>query len=110
MLIDANEWVGCITVTDEQWVHRLISFNVSGREDRFKMGIRQRDGRCVISGVVNRAAYRGDWTMFYVRSSTYISVRHRELMDSVWIREVDCRYGGYERNVENQFVTEWVDA
>ncbi|KAF8418983.1 HNH endonuclease-domain-containing protein, partial [Tirmania nivea] len=53
-----------INVNDEPWVQRLISFNVSGREDAFKIGIRARDGRCVISGVVNRAAYRGEWTRF----------------------------------------------
>ncbi|KAF8451336.1 hypothetical protein BGX38DRAFT_1269585 [Terfezia claveryi] len=38
-----------ITVTDKLWAQLLISFNVSGREDAFKTGIRQRDGRCVIS-------------------------------------------------------------
>ncbi|RPB20765.1 hypothetical protein L211DRAFT_858686 [Terfezia boudieri ATCC MYA-4762] len=61
MLIDANEWV---TVTDERWVQRLISFNVSGQEDAFKTGIRQRDGRCVISGIVNTATriVRENWT------------------------------------------------
>ena len=36
---------------------------MSGREDAFRNGIRDRDGRCVISGVVNlNAPYR--WTGF----------------------------------------------
>ncbi|CCX32810.1 Similar to conserved hypothetical protein [Coccidioides posadasii str. Silveira]; acc. no. EFW14745 [Pyronema omphalodes CBS 100304] len=51
-------------VTDEPWIHRLISRNVSGREDHFRDGIRARDGKCVISGVVNSRAYRGNWTRF----------------------------------------------
>ena len=41
---------------DELWVHQIQSFNVSGREDAFKEGIRARDGKCVISGIVNRMA------------------------------------------------------
>ncbi|KAF8466217.1 HNH endonuclease-domain-containing protein [Kalaharituber pfeilii] len=52
-----------IQVNDQPWVQRVISFNVSGQEDGFRNGIRDRDGRCVISGVVNRSApYR--WTSF----------------------------------------------
>ena len=51
-------------VSNEPWVHRLISRNVSGREDAFRDGIRSRDGKCVISGLVNSRAYRGNWTLF----------------------------------------------
>ena len=54
---------GPISVSNEQWVHRIQSFNVSGRDDAFRHGIRARDGKCVISGIINRAApYR--WTYF----------------------------------------------
>jgi len=53
-----------ITVNNEPWVNRLISFNVSGRENEFKKGIRLRDGKCVITGVVNKGAIRGNWTTF----------------------------------------------
>lgn len=45
-------------------MHRPITHNVSGRGDAFRQGIRARDGKCVISGVVNRGAYRGSWTGF----------------------------------------------
>lgn len=51
-------------MNNEPWVHRINSFNVSGREEGFREGIRARDGRCVVSGVVNRRAYRGNWAMF----------------------------------------------
>ena len=44
-------------------MQRIQPFNVSGRDDAFREGIRARDGKCVISGVVNlRAPYR--WTSF----------------------------------------------
>lgn len=64
MPIRMSKWVGPINVNDEPWVQRLISFNVSGREDAFRTGIRSRDGGCVIPSVVNRSAYRGEWTLF----------------------------------------------
>ena len=57
---------GRIEVNNKPWVHRLIWHTVSGREDAFRDGIRARDGKCVISGVVNRAAFLGDWTHFEV--------------------------------------------
>ncbi|KAF8534664.1 hypothetical protein BDD12DRAFT_988700 [Trichophaea hybrida] len=47
---------GEMQVSDEPWVHRIISHNVSGRENAFRDGIRARDGRCIISGVVNLSA------------------------------------------------------
>lgn len=56
-------WSGELQVSDEPWVRRIVSHSVSGREDAFRAGIRARDGRCVISGVVNRMAPY-DWTTF----------------------------------------------
>jgi len=50
-------------VTNEPWVHRIISHNKSGRDGSFREGIRARDGKCVISGVVNRMAPY-NWAMF----------------------------------------------
>ena len=49
--------IGPIQITNELGVHRIISHNVSGRDDSFRDGIRARDGKCVISSVVNRIAY-----------------------------------------------------
>ncbi|KAH8147936.1 uncharacterized protein LAJ45_08037 [Morchella importuna] len=47
-----------IQVNNEPWVHRINSFNVSGREEGFREGIRARDGRCVVSGVDYRHGRR----------------------------------------------------
>jgi len=51
-------------MNNEPWVNRLISHNVSGRDGAFISGIRARDGKCVISGVANRGAIAGGWSMF----------------------------------------------
>lgn len=45
-------------------MHRLITHSVSGREDAFRQGIRARDGKCVISGMVNRRAPFNMWSGF----------------------------------------------
>ncbi|KAF8535463.1 HNH endonuclease-domain-containing protein [Trichophaea hybrida] len=45
-----------IHVSDEPWVHRVISYNVSGQEDAFRNCVRARDGKCVITGVANQLA------------------------------------------------------
>ncbi|KAH0548613.1 hypothetical protein GP486_007843 [Trichoglossum hirsutum] len=52
-----------IHVSNEPWLHRVISHSVSGREDGFRDGIRARDRKCVISGVVNTRS-AGNWTSF----------------------------------------------
>lgn len=51
-------------VNDEIFLQRTISHHVTGRDERFRRDIRDRDKKCVITGVVNRSAYRGDWSAF----------------------------------------------
>ena len=77
-------------MNNEPWVQRLMSVNVSGRDGAFLRGIRARDGRCVISGVVIPASRiaRGIWTGF---EATHIFPLEKEV--SVWIRTVGYRYG-----------------
>ena len=62
--ITANTKAGQIEVTSERWVARIMSHSVSGREDSFRNGIRIRDGKCVISGLVNAGASYDNWTGF----------------------------------------------
>ncbi|RPA90001.1 hypothetical protein L873DRAFT_1590213, partial [Choiromyces venosus 120613-1] len=45
-----------IQLNNGPWVNRVLTHNVSGRENSFQDGIRARDGRCVISGVINGRA------------------------------------------------------
>ncbi|KAI5838825.1 hypothetical protein DFP73DRAFT_580518 [Morchella snyderi] len=42
---------GMIRTSDEPWVQRIISYDVSGRDNVFREGIRARNGKCVITGV-----------------------------------------------------------
>jgi len=66
-------------VTGEPFVHRIISHNVSGLDDGFREGIRARDGRCVISGVVNTMASY-EWFGF---DAAHI---YPVAKDTLWIR------------------------
>jgi hypothetical protein len=61
--MNVSELLGEIQVNNEPWIQRIISYNVSGREGAFRDGIRSRDGKCVISGMVKRSK-SDNWTMF----------------------------------------------
>ena len=56
-------WLDQIHISNEIWLHRVISYSVSGRDDSFRNGIRARDGKCVISGIKNMST-AGNWTAF----------------------------------------------
>ncbi|KAI5791713.1 HNH endonuclease-domain-containing protein [Peziza echinospora] len=70
-----------ISVNSEPWVQRLRSCNVSGREEPFENGVRLRDRKCVISGVVNPRSRveNGVWAGF---EAAHIFPLHAE---DLWI-------------------------
>lgn len=45
-------------------MHRIMSHSISDREDSFKVGVRNRDRKCVISGMENEGAEDNDWSYF----------------------------------------------
>ena len=51
-------------MNNEAYIDRVISTSVTGRDDDFRQRLRTRDGGCVLSGVRNRAAHRGQWKSF----------------------------------------------
>lgn len=51
-------------VNDEIFLQRTTSHHVTGRDERFRRAVRGRDGKCVITGGINRSAYRGDLSAF----------------------------------------------
>ncbi|KAK9351235.1 HNH endonuclease-domain-containing protein [Lipomyces doorenjongii] len=55
---------GMILVTDEQCIVRSFSATISKRDRRFREKVRHRDRKCVITGVINPAAYRDVWISF----------------------------------------------
>ncbi|KAK9312805.1 HNH endonuclease-domain-containing protein [Lipomyces starkeyi] len=50
---------------DEPWIMRIISQSFTGRENTFWTEVRKRDGKCVITGTINRRANRDNWTGFH---------------------------------------------
>ncbi|KAJ8102414.1 hypothetical protein POJ06DRAFT_279864 [Lipomyces tetrasporus] len=58
---------GRILITNEWCITRVLSHTVSGRDEMFRQRVRERDGKCVISGVVNhtRLVDQGDWSSYH---------------------------------------------
>ncbi|KAM5439115.1 hypothetical protein McanMca71_003518 [Microsporum canis] len=83
---------GSIQVTDEPWFARLTSRSVSGREDRFRDGVRARDGKCVISGQVNPGVQWDDWAGL---EAAHVFPLERE---SLWIQ---CNYGRWITDMDH---------
>ncbi|KAF8443643.1 hypothetical protein BGX38DRAFT_1199308 [Terfezia claveryi] len=81
---------GPIQITNEFWVHRILTRSNISREDRFRDGVRDRDGRCVLSGTVNLNAPDGGWNGFH---AAHIFPLHNE---SCWN---DQNYGRWIRDV-----------
>ncbi|KAK9249678.1 hypothetical protein V1507DRAFT_500394 [Lipomyces tetrasporus] len=53
-----------ISITDEPCITRILSRTVTGSDDIFRARVRERDGKCVITGVVNTEISWNDWTGF----------------------------------------------
>ncbi len=45
-------------------MHQLITHSVSGQNDSFRDGVRARDRKCVISGVINMGSLLDIWSGF----------------------------------------------
>ncbi|KAK9318733.1 HNH endonuclease-domain-containing protein [Lipomyces orientalis] len=58
---------GRIFITNELCITRVLSHTVSGRDETFRRCVRERDGKCVITGVVNpkRRVDRDDWSSYH---------------------------------------------
>ncbi|KAK9489554.1 HNH endonuclease-domain-containing protein [Lipomyces doorenjongii] len=54
-----------IFITDEPWIMRIISQSSTGRDNTFRTEVCKRDGKCVITGTINRRANRDNWTGFH---------------------------------------------
>ncbi|KAG0636794.1 hypothetical protein HOY80DRAFT_908639 [Tuber brumale] len=71
-----------IQVSDEPWIPRLICHEISGRDDSFRNDIRNRDRKCVISGISIPEGFfqTYSWTPF---ETSYIFPLEQE---SLWIQ------------------------
>jgi hypothetical protein len=84
--------LGRIRVSNEPWVARVISHDISGREDSFRHGVRARDGKCVISGAVNKGAVWNIWSGF---QACHVFPLEKE---SLW---VESDYGRWITDMDN---------
>ncbi|KAK9352079.1 HNH endonuclease-domain-containing protein [Lipomyces doorenjongii] len=55
---------GKVFITDEPCALRTLSHIRTGRDEEFRKAVRERDGRCVIKGVINPDADIDDWPGF----------------------------------------------
>ncbi|KAK9485373.1 HNH endonuclease-domain-containing protein [Lipomyces starkeyi] len=55
---------GTIFITDEHSILRVPSSTVTGRDERFRQRVRERDKKCVITGSVNSEADLDEWSGF----------------------------------------------
>jgi HNH endonuclease len=82
-------------LTNEPCILRTYSYSISGHENSFREGIRNRDKKCVLSGVLNLNADFGDWRGF---QSARIFPLHKESLfigDNFgrWITDLDNEPG-----------------
>ncbi|KAK9335036.1 hypothetical protein LIPSTDRAFT_74472 [Lipomyces starkeyi NRRL Y-11557] len=54
-----------VSITDEPCVIRIISQSSTCRDSRFRTEVRQRDGKCVITGTANIRAEGDNWSSFH---------------------------------------------
>ncbi|KAK9247048.1 hypothetical protein V1506DRAFT_104241 [Lipomyces tetrasporus] len=54
-----------IFLTQEACITRVLSRTITGRDESFRRHVRERDGKCVISGTANVQAFRDRWTGFH---------------------------------------------
>ncbi|KAF8246557.1 hypothetical protein K440DRAFT_602229 [Wilcoxina mikolae CBS 423.85] len=80
------------TAKSELWIHRILSRNVSGQENAFRDGIRARDNKCVILGIVNKRAVIDIWTGF---EAAHIFPLEKE---SLWI---EFNYGRWVTDMDD---------
>ncbi|KAK9384942.1 hypothetical protein V1515DRAFT_582490 [Lipomyces mesembrius] len=54
-----------ISITDEPCILRIISHSSTGRDQSFGTQVRERDGKCVITGLINDEADSDEWSGFH---------------------------------------------
>jgi len=109
-----------ININNEPWVERIMSHSISGREDSFRDGIRERDRKCVVSGITNTPSRisRHNWSGFEVAHIFPLEKENIWLQGNFgcWITDMDnttgvtkinsyqngfLLYGGYHTDFDN---------
>ncbi|KAG0132673.1 hypothetical protein HOY82DRAFT_538726 [Tuber indicum] len=92
-----------IRVSNEPWIPRSISLNTRGRDDRFSHEVRDRDRRCVFSGLINPELniQADNWSGF---QPTHIFPPEHE---SLWTQ---CDYGQEITDIDDTLGTAKIDS
>ncbi|KAK9238034.1 hypothetical protein V1525DRAFT_425775 [Lipomyces kononenkoae] len=88
LLTPTNNAQGRISITDEWYITRTLSQTVSGRDEAFQERVRERDGKCVIIGIVNpdRLVALNDWSSYHAAHIFPVSA------EELFIRNNFCRW------------------
>ncbi|KAJ8097026.1 hypothetical protein POJ06DRAFT_262312 [Lipomyces tetrasporus] len=54
-----------ISITNEPCILRIISHSSTGRDQSFRTRVRERDGKCAITGLINDEADSDEWSGFH---------------------------------------------
>ncbi|PUU74667.1 hypothetical protein B9Z19DRAFT_1196050 [Tuber borchii] len=92
-----------IRVENEPWIPRSISHSATARDDRFCHEVRDRDRRCVISGLINPEAHiqADNWSGF--QPAHIFPPEH----ESLWTQ---CDYGREITDIDDTLGTPKIDS
>ncbi|KAK9489836.1 HNH endonuclease-domain-containing protein [Lipomyces doorenjongii] len=93
---------GRILITNEFCITRVLSYTVSGRDESFRRRVRERDGKCVITGVVNpkRLVDANDWTGYHAAHIFPLSAE-QWFIQSDFSRWITNREDGHDTGINS---------
>ncbi|KAK9431796.1 HNH endonuclease-domain-containing protein [Lipomyces doorenjongii] len=93
---------GRILITNECCITRVLSYTVSGRDESFRRRVRERDGKCVITGVVNpkRLVDANDWTGYHAAHIFPLSAE-QWFIQSGFSRWITNREDGHDTGINS---------
>ncbi|KAK9242638.1 HNH endonuclease-domain-containing protein [Lipomyces tetrasporus] len=89
-----------IAISDEPWITRVLSKTITGRDDFFRVRVRERDGKCVITGTVNDNAPSELWVGFEAAHIFPVSSEEYWMQNglSLWITN---RIGAHDTGINS---------
>ncbi|KAK9361339.1 hypothetical protein V1504DRAFT_432917 [Lipomyces starkeyi] len=91
---------GTISITDELCIERLISSTASGRTEKFRNQVRERDGKCVITGTVKTMLYGNRWFGFEA-AHVFPLYLEQLFVDSKFSRWITNREGEHDSGINS---------
>ncbi|KAK9490200.1 hypothetical protein V1508DRAFT_285246 [Lipomyces doorenjongii] len=98
--IRSNSPRGIICITDELSIVRLYSSQESGRTEKFRNRVRERDRKCVITGIVNFRDDMDFWVGFHAAHVFPLSQGQR-FVDSGFSRWITNREGERDSGINS---------